>query len=59
MTGKVRALLAGRYNVSIEDIKAVAHPTLRHRIVLNFDGLADNISTEQLIDTIIDEIDEA
>jgi MoxR-like ATPase len=59
MTGKVRALLAGRYNVSIEDIKAVAHPTLRHRIVLNFDGLADNISTEQLIDAIIAEIDEA
>jgi MoxR-like ATPase len=58
MTGKVRALLDGRYNVSIEDIKAVAYPALRHRIVLNFDGLADNISTEQLIETIINEIDE-
>jgi len=57
-TGKVRALLEGRYNVSIEDIKAVAYAALRHRIVLNFDGLADNITTEQLIESIITELDE-
>ena len=59
MTAKVRALLEGRYNVSLEDIKAVAFPALRHRIVLNFDGLADNITTEQLIEAIIAELDEA
>ncbi|GCF08884.1 AAA family ATPase [Dictyobacter arantiisoli] len=56
-TAKVRALLEGRYNVSREDIKAVAYPALRHRMVLNFDGLADNISTEHLIETIINELD--
>jgi MoxR-like ATPase len=58
-TSKVRALLEGRFNVSIEDLRAVAYPVLRHRIVLNFDGLADNIAPEGLIDTIIAEVEEA
>ena len=50
MTAKVRALLEGRYNVSLEDLQAVAFPALRHRIILNFDGLADGITPEELID---------
>src|SRR6266487_676537 len=58
-TSKVRALLEGRYNVSLEDLRAVAYPVLRHRIVLNFDGLADNIGLEGLIDTILEEVEEA
>ena len=56
-TSRVRALLEGRYNVSTEDIRAVAFPALRHRLVLNFDGLADNITPEQLIEAIFDELD--
>ena len=55
MTAKVRALLEGRYNVSVEDLKTVAFPSLRHRIILNFDGLADGITPENLIETIIEE----
>src|SRR6266481_172859 len=55
LTGKVRALLEGRYNVSLEDLQAVAFPALRHRIILNFDGLADGITPEDLIETIIEE----
>ncbi len=55
MTGKVRALLEGRYNVSLEDLQNVAFPSLRHRIILNFDGLADGITPEDLIETIIEE----
>ncbi len=58
-TSKVRALLEGRFNVSIEDLRAVAYPVLRHRLVLNFDGMADNIAPEGLIDTIIAEVEEA
>jgi MoxR-like ATPase len=54
-TGKVRALLEGRYNVSLEDLQNVAFPSLRHRIILNFDGLADGITPEDLIETIIEE----
>jgi len=48
-TAKVRALTKGRYNVSFEDIKAVALPALRHRILLNFEGEASGITTDQLI----------
>src|SRR5438128_7215949 len=55
LTGKVRALLEGRYNVALEDLQAVAFPALRHRIILNFDGLADGITPEDLIETIIEE----
>src|SRR6266536_3946763 len=58
-TSKVRALLEGRYNVSLEDLRAVAYPVLRHRIVLNFDGLADNITPESLVDTILEEVEAA
>ncbi len=54
-TGKVRALLEGRYNVSLEDLQNVAFPSLCHRIILNFDGLADGITPEDLIETIIEE----
>lgn len=56
MTARVRTLLEGRYNVSLEDICTVAYPALRHRLVLNFDGLADGITPEQLIETIIAEL---
>jgi MoxR-like ATPase len=59
MTAKVRALLEGRYNVSQEDIRAVAFPALRHRIILNFDGLADGVTTEELIETIVQETESA
>src|SRR5579859_7969292 len=59
MTSKVRALLEGRYNVSAEDVRAVAFPALRHRIMLNFDGLADGITPEHLIETIIADVETA
>lgn len=55
MTGKVRALLEGRYNVALEDLREVAYPALRHRIILNFDGLAEGITPEALIEAIIEE----
>jgi MoxR-like ATPase len=46
---KVTALLAGRYNVAFEDVHAVAPAALRHRLLLNFDGLAEGISTDMVI----------
>lgn len=58
MTAKVRALLEGRYNVSQEDLRAVAFPTLRHRIILNFDGLTEGITPEEVIEEIIKETEE-
>jgi MoxR-like ATPase len=53
---KVTALLAGRYNVSFEDIHAVAPAALRHRLLLNFEGLAEGVKTDQLIDNLITEL---
>jgi MoxR-like ATPase len=55
LTAKVLALLEGRYNVSLEDIQAVAFPALRHRMILNFDGLADGVTVDELIETILEE----
>jgi MoxR-like ATPase len=54
--GKIYALLDGRFNVSIEDIRAVALPSLRHRIILNFEGEAEGITTEAVIRSILDAV---
>ncbi len=53
LTSKVRALVQGRVNVAYEDLIAVAKPSLRHRILLNFEGEAEGISTDSLIDSIL------
>jgi MoxR-like ATPase len=52
---KVRALAEGRYNVSIEDIKAMAVPALRHRVILNFEGEAEGVDTDTLIARVVSE----
>jgi len=54
--GKIFALLDGRFNVSIEDIRAAALPSLRHRIILNFEGEAEGITTEAAVRTILDSV---
>lgn len=50
---KVRAVMEGRYNVSFDDIKYVALPTLRHRFFLNFDAVSDGVTTEMIIEEIL------
>jgi MoxR-like ATPase len=54
--GKIFALLDGRFNVSSEDIRAAALPSLRHRIILNFEGEAEGITTEAAVRTILDSV---
>jgi MoxR-like ATPase len=54
--GKIFALLDGRYNVSTDDIRAVALPALRHRIILNFEGEAEGITSESAIRAILDAV---
>jgi len=51
--GKVRALLDGRFNVAEDDIRAVAKPALRHRILLNFEGEAEEVSTDAIVEEIL------
>lgn len=53
---RVRALVHGRYNVALEDIKALAVPVLRHRIKMSFDGVAEHKTTDQLIEALLGEI---
>lgn len=53
-TARARAFMEGRFNVSFEDVKSVAHPVLRHRIILNFDAISDGISEDMVIDQIIE-----
>ncbi len=54
--GKARAILHGRYYVSTDDIKAVAHPVLRHRVIINFSAEAEGITTDKIVDKLIDTI---
>ncbi|GEN83989.1 ATPase [Sporosarcina luteola] len=53
---KARALMAGRFHVSIADIKTVAKPALRHRILINYEGEAEGIDVDKLIDKLLEEI---
>lgn len=55
-TAKARALMEGRANVAFEDIRAVAYPALRHRIMPGFEALADGINTDTIITTILESI---
>ncbi len=54
---KLRALLQGRLNGSIDDVKALAKPVLRHRLLLNFDAEADRVRPDQVIEQMIAELD--
>ncbi|HEV8438389.1 MAG TPA: MoxR family ATPase [Methylomirabilota bacterium] len=50
---KVRALAEGRYNVSVEDLRAMALPALRHRLILNFEGEAEGVDVDRLINDLV------
>jgi len=58
LAAKVRALLAGRYNVSFEDIRHVFLPALRHRVILNFEAEAEGIDPDQVLTDIIKKVPE-
>ncbi|MBA3557485.1 MAG: MoxR family ATPase [Gemmatimonadaceae bacterium] len=51
--GKARALMHGRYHVSFDDIRALAHPVLRHRILTNFHAGSERVTTDHIIDQLL------
>jgi MoxR-like ATPase len=53
LAAKARALIAGRYHVAQDDVWQVARPALRHRILLNFEGEADGITTDRILDELL------
>jgi MoxR-like ATPase len=54
--GKILALMDGRFNVSVDDIRSAAMPALRHRVILNFEGEAEGITSEAVVRSILDEV---
>jgi MoxR-like ATPase len=59
LAAKIRALLEGRYAVSIDDISAVAAPALRHRMILSFEGEAEGVDADEIIADILASTPEA
>ena len=56
LAGKVRALTQGRFNVSLEDIRSVALPVLRHRLILNFEAEAESITSDHIVQEILKQV---
>ena len=52
-TARARAFIAGRDFVDPDDVRAIAHPVLRHRLILSYDALADGVSADQVIDELL------
>jgi MoxR-like ATPase len=54
---KVLALRAGRFAVSVDDVKAIALPVLRHRVIMNFEGEAEGIDADRLLTEVLETVD--
>ena len=58
LCAKAHALLSGRYAVTLEDIRRVLHPALRHRLLLNFQAEADNVSSDDIVTRVFESVPE-
>ncbi|HMP02930.1 MAG TPA: MoxR family ATPase [Gemmatales bacterium] len=58
LAAKVRALLEGRYNVSFADLRAICRPSLRHRLLLNFEAQAEGIDADRILDQVLQHVQE-
>lgn len=56
-TARARALMEGRYNAAFEDVRYVAYPALRHRLITNFEAIADEMTADKIIGEIMAELD--
>ncbi len=59
LAAKIQALFDGRFAASIDDVKKVSAPALRHRVLLNFEGEAEGVRSDQVIEAIIDTLPDA
>jgi MoxR-like ATPase len=53
---KARALTSGRYHVSFEDIRALAHPVMRHRVLTNFHAQSEGMTSDTLVDRLLEAV---
>jgi MoxR-like ATPase len=51
--GKARALMHGRYHVSFDDVRALAHPVFRHRILTNFHAESERVGKARIVDELL------
>jgi MoxR-like ATPase len=58
LAAKIRALLEGRFAASIDDVKAICLPALRHRVLLNFEGEAEGVKTDDILNSIMKHLPE-
>jgi MoxR-like ATPase len=58
LAAKARALLAGRPNVSFEDIRTILPPSLRHRLILNLEADAEGVSAEKVLNEVLEQVPE-
>jgi MoxR-like ATPase len=56
LASKARALMQGRYHVSVSDLRALAHPILRHRIIPNFYAESERVTADVLVDRLLDAV---
>ena len=56
--GKVLALVAGRYNVAFEDLRQMARPALRHRLILNFEAEAEKVDPDAIVEDVLAHVPE-
>ncbi len=59
IAAKIQALFDGRFQVSVDDVRKVAKPALRHRMILNFEGEAEGVRTDDVLDEILKSVPEA
>jgi MoxR-like ATPase len=58
LAAKIKALFDGRFSASIDDVRWAAKPALRHRMILNFEGEAEGVRTDQVLDDILKSVPE-
>jgi MoxR-like ATPase len=58
LAAKIGALFDGRFSAGVDDVRAIAKPCLRHRMILNFEGEAEGVSTDQVLDDILASVPE-
>jgi MoxR-like ATPase len=56
LAGKISALLDGRFNVAVDDVRAVALPALRHRVIRNFEGEAEGITSDAIVRAVLEAV---
>jgi MoxR-like ATPase len=59
VAAKIQALFAGRFAASVDDVRAVAKPALRHRMILNFEGEAEGVRSDRVLDELLAAVPEA